>query len=533
MNCMPCRTFLPLALALSVASVASTAAALQEPNGLQIPVTSPGEVQLAAYFGANGEAIDTFNDAHTTPSTFSPLCGFKATFVLNEAGNHFGLAWYNAIGGVPPASDLHVIVPANSPVGTVVNSADIKNDPAYAGGLIGFALIGGETHYTEVANNTLCTACNPDAPWITALIYASTKIPNAYYIAFEDGATSASGWNNDGDFNDDVFLVEGVTCAGGGDPCDTGLPGVCGPGLTQCTPSGITCVGVTMSGSESCNGFDDNCDGSTDEGTLCPPTEVCDHGACVAQCGTEFPCVPGKACSDAGFCVEAACQHVTCESGKLCVGGVCKAPCEDIVCPFSQVCRNGDCVDPCAGVTCDAATQVCEAGVCVAKCSCLPCAMTASPPESCNDTTGHCVETSCVGKTCMTGEHCVGGTCIDACLGATCPAGQICQMGDCIADPNAATTTSTGSSTGALNPMTSSGAGSTETTTSGSGTASTASGAQGGAGGQNGGGGSSSGCGCNVEAARFGDAWPFALAAGALVLGARRRRDRARDGGRR
>jgi hypothetical protein len=61
----------------------------------------------------------------------------------------------------------------------------IKNDPAYTGGLVGFALVGGETHYSNSAYDQQCSACNPAAPWITALIYASTATPNAYYMCFE------------------------------------------------------------------------------------------------------------------------------------------------------------------------------------------------------------------------------------------------------------------------------------------------------------------------------------------------------------
>ena len=38
------------------------------------------------------------------------------------------------------------------------------------------------------------------------------------YVAFEDGDTSSSAWNNDGDYNDFVFLFTGITCAGAGEP---------------------------------------------------------------------------------------------------------------------------------------------------------------------------------------------------------------------------------------------------------------------------------------------------------------------------
>jgi hypothetical protein len=211
---------LGLGLGLAVVLAPSTASAdIYEPNnvtykpsGLLVPVDSSasGEEQLYTLFKDRGENITSttwWADAQITPTAFSPLCGFTATFVLNEAGSHFGLAWYNETGTAPAASDLHLLVPANSAVGTTFTGTAIKSDPNYAGGLVGFALIGGETHYTNSAYDTECTntgVCNPAGHWITALMYASTVTPNAYYICFEDGGTSSSGWNNDGDFNDDL-----------------------------------------------------------------------------------------------------------------------------------------------------------------------------------------------------------------------------------------------------------------------------------------------------------------------------------------
>jgi UTRA domain len=221
------------AMALALGLTAGAAhATVTEPNGLVVPIDSSPEVQLYTLFQQRGENINWQTDAHTTPNSFSPLCGFTATYVLNQAGSHFGLAWYNDTGTTPQPSQLYTLVPANSPVGTMFTGTAIKNDPNYTGGLVGFALVGGETHYTNPAYDTLCSGCNPPGPWITALMYASTKTPNAYYLCFEDGATTSTGWDNDGDFNDDVFFLTGITCSGGGVPCDTGKPGICAAGLT-------------------------------------------------------------------------------------------------------------------------------------------------------------------------------------------------------------------------------------------------------------------------------------------------------------
>jgi MYXO-CTERM domain-containing protein len=413
-----------IALALSTGTAFAT---VNEPNGLVVPLDSAnGELQLYTFFQQQGESIDWQADAHTTPNAFSPLCGFTATFMLNQAGSHFGLSWYNETG--QPPTTLIPLVPPNSPVGYTFNGTAIKNDPNYAGGLVGFALVGGETHYTNPAYDNLCSGCNPAGPWITAMIYASKKTPNAYYIAFEDGGTSAFGWNNDGDFNDDVFFLTGITCSGGGQPCDTGKPGICASGVTQCTANGVVCQQLSQPKTETCNGLDDDCNGAVDEGDLCPSGFVCDKGTCVQSCqGGEFNCPPSKVCNAEGHCVDPACQNVTCDMGKVCVGGACKGPCDGVTCPFPTVCRVGACVDPCAGVTCDSG-QVCDGGVCVTRCDCLPC----TGGTKCDGTTGLCIDPSCVGVTCGAGTHCVGGNCVDACMGATCPTGQACMSGQCV-----------------------------------------------------------------------------------------------------
>lgn len=464
-------------------------AAVTEPNGLAVPIDSSPEIQLYTLFSQRGESINWQTDAHVTPNVFSPLCGFSATYVLNQAGSHFGLAWYNDTGTQPTAADLHVLVPANSAVGTMFNGTAIKSDPAYTGGVVGFALVGGETHYTNDAYDTVCTSCSPPGPWITALMYASTVTPDAYYVCFEDGPTSATGWNNDGDFNDDVYFITGVTCQGGAQPCDTGKPGICAAGLTQCAASGTTCQQLNQpSPTETCNGLDDNCNGTVDEGAMCPDNKICVMGQCVPKCGSEITCAAGLVCSGVGACVDPACLTVTCPSGEVCVGGTCKAPCDGIVCPNPQVCRVGVCVDPCKGVTCPT-SQICDQGVCIPSCACSPC----GTGEACDMGSGHCVTTSCVGVTCGAGTYCVAGKCVSDCTGAVCPAGQTCTGSTCVDLPNGGDDAGQGL-TGPGDGGGGSGSG------SGSGGGLGADGGRsgdGGSAGSFGGAGSSSGCGCS------------------------------------
>ncbi|MSP62999.1 MAG: hypothetical protein EXR72_22215 [Myxococcales bacterium] len=416
-------------VALPVFLLAAIArATVTEPNGMQVPVNSGGEVQLFQLFQQRGEAIDWQKDAHTIPAVFSPRCGFTAEYVLNQAGSHYGLDWYNAVPGVMPAQ-LFPIVQPNSPVGTTFKGTDIVADPNYKGGLIGFALVGGQTHYSEQQWNPSCLLCAKPGPWATALIYQSSKTFGAYYVAFEDGNVNQIQFGNDGDFNDDVFFVSGVTCGGGGMPCDTGKPGVCAEGLTECDKNGqLGCKQLNAGGLETCNGLDESCNGTIDDGAMCPNGQVCDRGRCVDTCGTgEFQCFADLEC-DEGVCVEQGCVGKRCPAGQVCHKGACAGACDGIVCPGVQVCRLGRCVDPCAGAACGKDT-VCVGGVCVPTCTCKQCTMGLACDKG-----GQCVDPKCLNVPCPGGQHCRAGACVDDCDGAVCPRSQSCRMGQCIDD---------------------------------------------------------------------------------------------------
>jgi hypothetical protein len=428
------RTSLLLATAAAAAGLTCglARASVNEPDGSTVPRDSKnGETQLYTLFQNRNDPIDFIADAHTTPATFSPLCDFRATFVLHQAGANRGVGWYNvdpAATAAPALADIHVIVPAGTAVGTQISSATIKGDPAYKGGLIGFALVDGQIHYSEQKWDPACALCSPAGPWITAVVYASKVTPNAYYLAFEDGNVNAFQFGNDGDFNDDVFFFEGLTCQGGGTPCTADLPGACSAGVNECSLTGLTCKPLTQPMAEKCNGIDDDCDGIVDNGDLCKTGFVCDHGTCVARCGSgEFACQGDLVCNQDGFCVDPDCASVTCPAGTVCAHGACKAPCDAIVCPAPAVCRAGICVDPCAGVVCDQGS-VCSGGICVSGCDCTPCAQ----GLACDSATERCVEPACVGVSCASGTTCVGGACVDPCVGAMCPPRQACVQGACV-----------------------------------------------------------------------------------------------------
>ena len=75
---------------------------------------------------------------------------------------------------------------------------------------------------------------------------------------------------------------------GGGAACNTGLQGVCAAGTVTCVNGTLQCVQNVVAGPEICaNGFDDNCDGATDEN---PDWDGDGWGACDSDCceGLDF-----------------------------------------------------------------------------------------------------------------------------------------------------------------------------------------------------------------------------------------------------
>ncbi len=504
---------------LSVLAVSGRAAALQQPDGTVIPVGAG----LQNLFNARGEAINAVSSAATTPETFVPGCALDFTVLQRNAGYQNAFGWYNVTGSAPQLSDLHEFLRCDDAVNTT-KTLDIRNDPNYLGGEVGFyqGVISGCTPSSGPANYLYVfysqPAYNPDSsqnnPFIHLLIYDSTVTPNAFYFGWED---LISGGDND--FDDLTTFVTGITCSGGGEPCDTGAQGVCAQGVLQCQGGELTCLPAVQPQAEQCDGFDNDCNGATDEGELCPVGEVCDQGNCVPKCGTgEFVCTSGKVCSPAGVCVDPACLAANCPEGTKCVAGECVGPCEGVVCPYGQVCQLGVCLDPCGPITCDQA-QVCIGGVCTDKCQCTGCEGGNTCVES-----GLCVVPACVGVECPAGEHCDAGTgaCVSDCTGAICPLGQTCDAGQCVELPGGEG--GAGGSSGA-GFTTGSGAGGGEGGSSSTGTA------QGGAGAGGGNVIESGGCGCSVPGTGSpAERWLW-LGAGALalaVLGRLRRRGPAR-----
>lgn len=511
-------------------------------------------VTLEGLFANRGETLDPVQNARTGPGLFSPTCGFSGELLLRGGSCKVAFGWYNAA----DPSKIFELVPADTSTAfmckdndfcplasmdstqpgqhtwtpTAFYAEDIKNNKDYTGGQIGFALIGNEstqckqTKYSELERNTVSTMYGK--PWVTTLVYQSTANPEGFYLAFEDLAMTPASWmnagpgspSNDGDFNDFVYFINGLSCTGGGMPCTVPeLQGACSLGRTDCASEGMTgtCRPIIAPGAELCDNVDNDCNGMVDDGAgLCPGTQVCDKGSCIEACGTgEFRCQKGFTCQT-GHCVEDACVDKMCAMGEACRNGVCLKACDNVVCPGGQECQLGRCVDPCATVTCSKG-KVCERGLCVSDCHCRGC----KEGLMCG-TEGKCVDPACMGVPCNPGWKCEAGACVDPCIGAMCPDGGQCKDGNCLPGDGTGSGTSGGSGgiigPGGLGDL----GGSTGTSADGSG-----------ADGNGSGKGNKAivkdaGCGCDVVGrSPAGSAAILLGALGAVLFGARRRKTAA------
>lgn len=427
------RLLLSLAILLASPLMPRVAHALTQPDGTTIPVPRPdlGE-DLQTILNMNGETtIVVQRDAAVIPETFVPGCALTFTVISRgRAGFQNAFGWYNVTGSRPADSDLHVFIPCTARPGNAF-TLNARTDPAYRGGSIGFFMRtpeGGSGSCASLTNTGYTyfseRQYNPDNmganSYIHLLTYDSGVTAHAFYFAWED-----LYGGGDNEFADLVTEVTGITCAGGGAACDTGMPGICAMGTRQCHAGMLQCVGTVTPRASACNGLDNDCNGTIDTGP-CPTGQVCDRGQCVPTC-VEGSCFAGQTCTARGSCVESDCATIDCPSGQICVGGGCVGACDGVVCPGAQVCRAGRCVDGCTGVMCDT-DQVCERGACTPRCQCTGCAT----GQTCQ-TDGHCLATACVAVTCPAGQLCESGTCTDACAHATCPRGQSCTAGECVA----------------------------------------------------------------------------------------------------
>ncbi len=184
------------------------------------------------------------------------------------------------------------------------------------------------------------------------------------------------------------------------------LGNVCYEGTGACEEAGVIVCTADGSGTEcnavagtpadeTCNGIDDDCDGSTDEGDLCNDNVLCTTDICTGAGGCEN--IPiNEACDDNNVCTDDICT----ESG--CINSYNNIPCDDgDPCTTNDQCSTGVCVGE--EVDCSFCDDICSIGVC-------------------NHYTGVCEkEDRPNGTNCDDGDPCIINT--------------QCQDGECVGSP--------------------------------------------------------------------------------------------------
>jgi hypothetical protein len=272
----------------------------------------------------------------------------------------------------------------------------------------------------------------------------------------------------------------GVACGWSADPAEWDV-GLCEPGVSNCVAGTLDCEGMIGPATEVCDGFDNDCDGLTDEdmgvgepcgldvgecapGTMqcvdgvtqCvggrgPTDEVCDclDNDCDGNTDNEAPCGGGATCIDCTCAIPCnPLVELNCPVGKECTCNV--LPSDPTLCfclPAVEFCPEGGTTICAACTNCNPATELCEPVVCdrclrcdsateecVDSCAGVPC----DSPLVCQ--CGECVEPDCytAGYGCDPGFQCEPdavtgrGECVpDACAGVSCDAPQFCRDGTC------------------------------------------------------------------------------------------------------
>jgi hypothetical protein len=249
-------------------------------------------------------------------------------------------------------------------------------------------------------------------------------------------------------------------------------------GKRICQEGGLTNCDAPIPAQELCNGLDDDCDGSTDEGGAgglapCDDGNACTADFCQAAAGclnepmTASNCDDGDACTITDHCEAGACvgSPIVCDDNNPCTDDSCGvagcafqanfAPCDDgNACTVADACSAGECAG--TAVSCDCGTtadclpfedgdacngtlECVEIGVQL-QCQTDPQSVVECPPPegknaqclkaSCDPSDGSCdVVPAAAGGACEDGSKCTHS---ESCIAGSCQGGQPvnCNDGD-------------------------------------------------------------------------------------------------------
>ncbi|MBI5490069.1 MAG: putative metal-binding motif-containing protein [Deltaproteobacteria bacterium] len=255
--------------------------------------------------------------------------------------------------------------------------------------------------------------------------------------------------------------------AGGAGACVGDSPDRDGDTYGDAACTGTDCndgsAGIHPGATESCNGIDDDCDGTTDETFTCPAgsTRSCSLGSCTGSQTCSSGCTWGSCvvsgaeicnglddncngASDEGFTCRLgavqACSVGSCPGFQTCAAGCTWGSC---TASASEVCNGVD--DDCDGMTDEGfgcvlgRTQSCTVGSCggsqTCQAGCFWGSCTVGTPESCNGVDDNCNGATDETFTCRLGSTVgctntcgVGGS--QTCTGPSCSWGSCCSASE-------------------------------------------------------------------------------------------------------
>ena len=233
----------------------------------------------------------------------------------------------------------------------------------------------------------------------------------------------------EGQTSSQCMLVEGecsCTDYAVGEEAQTGCAvtnefGAC-PGWRVCTTDGLGGCSASTPGEESCDGVDNDCDGSTDEGELCDDGDDCTKDECAGETGCTHEPMTGNACFDDDACTYD--DH--CEVG-VCIGLLVDCddanPCTDDECGPGNGCFHEE-----NSLTCDDDGDSCSADICSGgECTHPP----GNDGELCQDDDPCTIDEFCDAGLCVPGG--AKPICLSPCGDGVCspsPADEDCPV-DC------------------------------------------------------------------------------------------------------